>query len=58
MKKKNFKSLRLNKSTIKSFSILGGEGKTETCTLGSLVSPNHCHLGPREDTFDYNCPTV
>ncbi|MGH1383386.1 hypothetical protein [Kordia sp.] len=58
MKKKNLKFLKLNKSTVNSFSVRGGEEKTETCTLGSFVSPRHCPFGPREDTLDFNCPTT
>lgn len=59
MKKKNLKSLKLNKSIVNSFDISGGdENFTVTCTLGSVIGPRHCHLGPREDTLDFNCPTV
>ncbi|MBC8755666.1 hypothetical protein H2O64_13390 [Kordia sp. YSTF-M3] len=55
MKKKNFKSLKLNKSIVNSFSVFGGEGKTEMCGLGSFVVPVDCPLGPRDDTYDVGC---
>ncbi|WP_156169114.1 hypothetical protein [Kordia jejudonensis] len=58
MKKKNFKSLTLNKSTVNMFTVFGGEEFTVTCTFGSVPGVRHCHLGPREDTLDRNCPTV
>lgn len=55
MKKKNLKSLKINKKAISNFNYLNGKGgnKTDSCLMGPA-----CPFGPPDDTLDNDCTRI